>query len=345
MLAAKSIKRLADASRNPQALANTMVLWAALLPVQFVTDSFGSLAFVATADAVLVVAALLAARQLAVVRGTWTGWHTALLVLIPLSALRVAIGTGVLSDRVLVNKTLGILMLFAAYVLVVLVGRDIRTARRMIVAFIVTTVAANAVALLDHLTPIDIPLFNVRFAGARLTGMMFDPNAYGGLLVTVVVLLFAVMRAPWFPYRQSSSLVALASLIAGVILTSSRSAWVAFGLVLAVAAIFSPRLAARTVVVAGLAVLALVLVLSPSRRDEFVELATRGGQLEIRVEVARQAFDDFRSNPVFGVGVGEFKREHDIIVHNTPLWFLTEFGLVGFVVFMGFMLTIARDEP
>ncbi len=59
----------------------------------------------------------------------------------------------------------------------------------------------------------------------------------------------------------------------------------------------------------------------------------------LRLTLLTTAFDMWLNNPLFGAGLGAFYRESaevigiDVVVHNTALWILAEFGFVGFVLF------------
>jgi O-antigen ligase len=72
-------------------------------------------------------------------------------------------------------------------------------------------------------------------------------------------------------------------------------------------------------------------------RPGLLALAVRSDQVTGRVDILREAFAEIERTPLLGIGLGTYVREHDVIVHNTTAWFLTEFGLVGLVVFLGFI--------
>jgi putative inorganic carbon (HCO3(-)) transporter len=55
---------------------------------------------------------------------------------------------------------------------------------------------------------------------------------------------------------------------------------------------------------------------------------------------------------VFGIGLGTSEARHDLQIHNTSLWFLTEMGPIGFVSIVGLVVVLAlwamrsaRDAP
>ena len=69
-------------------------------------------------------------------------------------------------------------------------------------------------------------------------------------------------------------------------------------------------------------------------------MATRPPGIEIRLDTTAEAVDMFAQSPIFGIGVGRFFETRGRIIHNTPLWILTEFGLVGFAIFVGFVSSV-----
>lgn len=61
-----------------------------------------------------------------------------------------------------------------------------------------------------------------------------------------------------------------------------------------------------------------------------------------RLETIYRAISLFKESPIFGTGLGFFVENstrwfrEQIVIHSTPIWILTEFGLVGFCI-MGFI--------
>ncbi|WAJ35835.1 lysylphosphatidylglycerol synthase domain-containing protein [Pseudomonas sp. GOM7] len=59
----------------------------------------------------------------------------------------------------------------------------------------------------------------------------------------------------------------------------------------------------------------------------------------LRLTLLTASFDMWLKNPLFGAGLGAFYHESsellgiDVIIHNTALWILAEFGVVGFALF------------
>ncbi|MEE9140263.1 MAG: O-antigen ligase family protein [Alphaproteobacteria bacterium] len=81
-----------------------------------------------------------------------------------------------------------------------------------------------------------------------------------------------------------------------------------------------------------------------TRKNQF----TKKG-VSTRIAVHREALEAWRSSPVLGLGLGTFYRMREqkgeggvTTVHTTVLWLLTETGLVGAALFVGFFVLCAR---
>jgi len=55
------------------------------------------------------------------------------------------------------------------------------------------------------------------------------------------------------------------------------------------------------------------------------------------VSIGADAIREFLHSPLVGMGLGEYSVKYDVIVHNTVLWFLAEFGVIGLIVILGFL--------
>jgi O-antigen ligase len=167
--------------------------------------------------------------------------------------------------------------------------------------------------------------------------MLVDANAYGGLLAVAfsIVLLGGNSQKPLLVGWVRTA--CLLSLSIGLLLTSSRSAWVGIAFISLYAGFRSPRLMLLIVLIAISGIGMIAFFLSSDSFEQFVTLSSRQNTIEERVEIINDAWDMFRYNPAFGAGLGSYFEEHGIIVHNSAMWFLVEFGVIGLLVFLGFM--------
>jgi len=186
---------------------------------------------------------------------------------------------------------------------------------------------------LDRLS-IHSPLVTVE---GRLAGLLIDPNAYGGYVLSVLLVGLSLPQS----WRRGFSFyrVNLLLLFLGVLLSFSRSAWVGLAMGLIALFLLLPRLQRRTLAI-SLSVLAAcgtltVLFVGPIREWVWNSgFALR--HLAPRVDILTAAWDAFWGNPIFGIGLGSFSRLPEsggLIVHSTPAWLLAETGLVGFALF------------
>jgi O-antigen ligase len=69
----------------------------------------------------------------------------------------------------------------------------------------------------------------------------------------------------------------------------------------------------------------------------FNEMASRPKQVQGRFDLIHDAFQAFAQNPILGGGIGSFRLGEGEIAHNSAMWFLADFGIVGLAVLLGFL--------
>jgi O-antigen ligase len=333
------------ATRSPaQGATGGILLWLVagyliLLPVQVETPF--DIRF-APSDLFLLAALPLGIFTWRIGGPAWSLWHVAMIGVFVLWMVAKVLAVGSVPQFVLLNKLGGIVLLFASYLCLTTLADSWAKVRWLLRAFVTGVVVQNTVSvglfLWARYTGGDNPWLVFFLSGNfdRLAGMLVDANAYGGLLSVAyaLVLLDSDRRDPLLP--RWFRLVSLLSLSAGLFLTSSRSAWIGFALLTLVGAARNPRLLILVVLMVGVGVAAVAYFAGDGGFDSIVEVSGRQGTIEERVVIARDALQMFADHPGFGAGIGAFYEEHDIVVHNSALWFLAEFGAVGFTVFAGF---------
>jgi len=263
--------------------------------------------------------------------------------------------TGDVSLYALVQKTIGILFLLAGYTVLVHHASSAERIRSMLRWFVAGVTANAAVAVLVYLGQVTGTFSTelVNFENARVSGLLIDPNAFGGILVVALVIHLWTVGTPSVVWTWRGSTAVSLTLFLALVLTYSRSAWIAFtAAVLAAAALRGSR-GLRALPRSLLGCLVVVVVAGLAYLPDLVALALRPNQVTGRVEILELAVADFIESPLYGIGVGTFGDKHNTnIVHNTAFWFAAEFGLVGLVVFLGLvgwyvvrLLDTWRREP
>lgn len=322
-----------------------------LLPFQFTyylsADDFMRLGL---SDFALFILFVLFVGELRIVKSAWTVWHTSLLFLMPVSAIVVSIVLEPVSMSVLFAKVIGMSILFVLFLAITTFVETVADVRRLLSVLVKVIVAQNIVATGLYLVRANVPLINGD--GSRLSGMLPDPNAYGSLLVITSAMLLATMASPSPLLSRRASRLAVVTLPLSIVLTSSRTTWVAFAVVLLIYAVARPGAAAKYILAVGFGLVVVAVFVAPSLTEQQIVLGTRG--TGGRVELAEAMIDAFWRSPVVGIGIGRFFQEQGVIIHNTVGWFLGEFGLVGLTVIGGVLLTTAMrvrrvyqrsDEP
>lgn len=280
-----------------------------------------------------------AAGRLEVRRGTISVWHLLLVVVFLASILVSAVRELDVTRYVLLNKGVGLLVLACLYLFVTSVVRDWSQLRWVLRVFLLGlafhAVVGMAALAAFYTARLRFPLVNAY--PMRLSGMLFDPNAFGGLLVLGLTILLAANVRPAPLLRGWTGRLTTLILALGIALSFSRSAWVALAVMATAVSVYDWRVAVRAALLGALCIVAVLLVSGGDQLGVLIELATRPSTIEDRLEYITTGMEEFSRHPVFGVGMGFFSRHHGFIIHNTLLWILTEMGIVGLVVFMGFM--------
>jgi O-antigen ligase len=285
------------------------------------------------------VALILAPGQLKYRKAAWSLWHIGILATFATGSLVAALRFGVLDRYELLNKDAGLLLPFLSYLAITSSIVDWHDLRRVLRVFTLSVVLQNTFSvggfLLAYFFGVENPF--ARYGGLRLSGMLLDPNAYGGLLVAAFAICEGVSlgRAPLFkgPVLWFSRL----TLGMGILFTFSRSAWIGLGLSLLLLCAVETKAAAR-LVLGGLAGAAGLFLLMGNRFVPiFEEMASRPKQVQGRFDLIHAAIQAFVRHPMLGGGIGSFRRGEGEIAHNTAMWFLADFGIVGLAVLLGFV--------
>lgn len=311
-----------------------------LLPIQI--DTPNDIRF-APSDLFLALTVLLGLGVWRAVTPAWSVWHIGLLSLFFVWVLAKCFHTGTIQQYELVNKLGGMILLFSFYVCLSTLTEDWNDLRWFLRAFVLSVTVMNAVSCVAFLwvrySGSDDPwlMFVLSDGVDRLAGMLVDANAYGGLLTIAfaIALLCDDREHPLLPGWIRA--ISLLSLAIGLLLTSSRSAWIGVAFLTLYGVIQNPRLLLVVPVMIVVGIGAVAVSVGSDGFEEMLTVSSRQNTIDERVEINTNAWLMFREHPVFGGGIGTFSEEHDIIVHNSAMWFLAEFGFVGFVVFVGFM--------
>jgi hypothetical protein len=199
----------------------------------------------------------------------------------------------------------------------------------------------------------------------RINTLFTDVNAAGSLYV------LGVVPAAWLAlqgYRASSTarrrLVSVgagaAAVITGLalVMTHSRAAYGGALLGLAALAVASRRVSRRTLAVSLTATIAMFVAFVLLNRGSATQVSS-GESMGIRWEMAKIAMHITREQPIFGVGLGEFRQASRPLVppslvaafpaaaagenaHNNFLQILAELGIAGFAAFVWLLGSAGR---
>lgn len=171
----------------------------------------------------------------------------------------------------------------------------------------------------------------------RHLGFLNDPNDLAQAIVMVLPMLWGGYRRRRFFRNLVAILAPTAIMLYTILLTHSR------GALLGIAALFFFGIRRmlgtfRTVVLVGMiAVVASALSFGGDRG-----FSTQEQSANERVEAWYEALQMMRSNPVFGVGYGNFTDHHHLTAHNSFALCFAEIGLPGYFLWLA-MLVLAYE--
>ena len=167
----------------------------------------------------------------------------------------------------------------------------------------------------------------------RGTGIFHDPNDFGWILVTGIVLCACFFLRPRASLLRYLWAIPACVLLVTLGLTHSRGALLSAIVAIPSALIFFRG--GKFALLSLLAVPPIALVFS-SRMTDLGAISQGTGQ--DRLQIWSASIDIFRSYPVFGLGEGLIAEEIGVVTHNSFLHCFAELGALGGVAFVACFL-------
>lgn len=163
----------------------------------------------------------------------------------------------------------------------------------------------------------------------RGTGIFQDPNDFGLVLVTGLILNVSFLLRPHAGWLRHFWLLPCLVLIVAIALTHSRGALLSFicAVPAALAYCYSVRIG-----VASLVLLPTLAVLFSSRMTDINAVVEGTGQS--RIQIWSESFAIWKRFPVFGLGEGLLVDELGVVTHNSFLHCFAELGFLGGFAFV-----------
>ncbi len=314
-----------------------LTLFIFFLPVQFDVGP----ARAAPSDLFVIAYAVIGITSLRLRRHAWSVWHFGLIGVFLIGVFQAATRDGALTTYVFLNKFTGLAVLFISYAVITSAADSWEKVRWMLRTFVLAVglhaaVSAGSVLIAQALGQNPLPWMN--YLGRRASGMLIDPNAFGGMVMVALVIHATTFFGGRPLLKGWAGYLTMGALALALLLTLSRTAWIG----MTAAALFGVVLRPKLVAVyagAALAAAALIIVFVGSTgADTFARTANRENTTQQRLDQINQALPMIAEHPFFGSGLGAFIERNGWILHNTTFWMLTEFGLIGLTVYIGFIL-------
>lgn len=302
------------------------------LPAQI---DFGGAFRIALSDLFLMLGLFTAGIHLKLDRRQFSSWHWGMLFIFVLASFVSIWRNGFITQYALLQKDFGFILLLLTYIMLVQAVDSWDRLYKMLRAFLISVLIFNSLALFDFFSGVKVPYM---VQDGRLSGMLIDPNAYGGLLVTAFAIHIMTSGNGVKLLRGWVSTLATITLAGGIMMTFSRSSWIGLFLVLLTLLLTNPSRLLKIGMGFSVAFAALLLYKGTAYLDVLGNMASRPSQIQSRLDIIGKAVDWIAQSPLLGIGLGSYNYELRIIIHNTPIWFMTEFGLLGLIVYGGFMI-------
>jgi putative inorganic carbon (hco3(-)) transporter len=332
----------------------------ATFPIGSVAQGIGPLRIQAVEAAVFVAAIVVVLRRLATGRiplpfAAPLGWAVALFIWTLLSVYSAI-------DHTLALKVLFSLLGGIVCATVVLAGcRDMHDLRILLAGFVTAGVAIGVITFTETkgLSGVSTEFGGAEIVSGRLEGAFDSPNQLGSLCALMVPvctgLIFGARTIRW----RVTAGVAVVILLATLMLSLSRGAWIgaAVGLLFM---LIKLREARRLLVVLAIPLVVIgffVWSLTPTATDvkvvgERAKAITVLSPYDDRRVIYREAYREIRENPLFGVGPGGFPVASTLVVsesatlsyahaHNLYLNWAAEVGLPSVVLILCFAFSLA----
>ncbi|WP_139316851.1 MULTISPECIES: hypothetical protein [unclassified Pseudonocardia] len=311
------------------------------MPIQIEVGDYRQ---IAPADLFIALYVVLRSCRLRHLGGAWTVWHMALVPLLGLGCLVAVVRTGELTSYALLQKYVGLIALLVTGACFIDYMRDTERLHRILRLFVSAVLLHATLALGARLLnmvggPV-LPLMNDPWPADRISGLVLDANAFGGLVALALVLHHLTARTPSALLPGRWAAVGYVVLPATLLLTFSRSSWIGLTFGLLTLLVVRPGLGGRTLALGVLPVAALAPLVLLQIPDAGA-LVTRPSEISSRLVIGAEALHDYVQSPVFGIGLGVYVSDYGIVVHNTALWFLSDLGMTGLAVFLALIVSVA----
>jgi O-antigen/teichoic acid export membrane protein len=269
----------------------------------------------------------------------WTSWHAAVLIALTVGAV-VSQLQGEFDLASFGVKVGGLILLYATVLCILDFARTVEHLRWLLRVLCVWT-AAHTLLFLVVLAVQQgqgaTPMWpDINGGGTRLSGLLIDPNAFGGLVVVALVFVVYLPRRLALFSRWATLPIALV-LATGLFYTFSRSAWIGLGMAVVTGLLVQPWRIGRLLAWSVPFVAAGSFIVAEYAWSFASVLIDRPESAAVRATIIDESVHDFMTSPVFGIGLNGAFARHDRIVHNTLVWFLTEFGLFGLLAIIGLL--------
>lgn len=216
-----------------------------------------------------------------------------------------------------------------------------RVARLLVRCYLLGAVPAALLAALAMFMTFPFSEWLLGLEGARAQGLFKDPNVFGPFLVPpAMIVLEELFRPRLLTSSRAVKVAMLIALIAGVLLSYSRAAWINATVAMAVMLVVlflrgrdgGRRLVIGLVTMLALLLAAVAIVVLTSSSDFFAERAQVQSYDSERFSTQARGLQYAAEQPLTGIGPGQFEIISPVSAHSLYVRAAAETGVTGFAM-------------
>jgi hypothetical protein len=161
-------------------------------------------------------------------------------------------------------------------------------------------------------------------------GLFKNPNDYSRILIVGIFMALYGLGDPRLRLTRLVWAILVALFGIAQALTYSRGGFL--GMLVGLLVLLWGRFGIRRTMQLSLVALPILFVLFAGRQTR---LDTSAGTGHHRITIWSDCFDEWRTSPLFGIGMNNYPRSFGIVAHNSFVHSLVELGLIGGTCFLG----------
>jgi len=213
----------------------------------------------------------------------------------------------------------------------------------IVILVAVTAIQGIQMAITGAGWAMEAQLWAGKYERIRWVGMYDGPNVYCMLLNFGIVPALHFLFRPWGRFLRMCCAVFIPIIGLAIYYTNSRGGFLTLVFIVICTIWFKgfregKKFEMKKILIVSV-VMSLLLIVAPSRLSEINDSEHSAAH---RIDSWAEGIDMFKEKPVFGVGVGNWRKHHYLLAHNSFVQNLGELGFVGLFLWVGVIYSNAK---